>query len=57
MNKYFTRILFLVEVDEQHDILQAYQMDNEEFSFGYEFVKNAVLRATTSSTCVASASV
>lgn len=34
----------LVDVDEEHDISSAYQMDNEEFSFGYEFVKKATLR-------------
>lgn len=34
----------LVEVDEDKDVLQAFQMDNEEFSFGYEFVKNATMR-------------
>lgn len=34
----------LVDVDEDHDISKAYEMDNEEFSFGYEFVKKATLR-------------
>ena len=34
----------LVDVDEDHDITSAYKMDNEEFSFGYEFVKKATLR-------------
>lgn len=34
----------LVDVDEDHDISSAYQMDNEEFSFGYEFVKKATMR-------------
>ena len=34
----------LVDVDEDHDISSAYQMDNEEFAFGYEFVKKATLR-------------
>ena len=34
----------LVEVDEDKDVLQAFQMDNEEFSFGYEFVKSATMR-------------
>lgn len=34
----------LVDVDEDHDISKAYQMDNEEFAFGYEFVKKATLR-------------
>jgi len=34
----------LVDVDEEHDISKAYEMDNEEFAFGYEFVKKATLR-------------
>ncbi|NLC25116.1 MAG: DEAD/DEAH box helicase, partial [Fastidiosipila sp.] len=34
----------LVDVDEEHDIISAYEMDNEEFAFGYEFVKKATLR-------------
>lgn len=34
----------LVDVDEDHDISSAYEMDNEEFVFGYEFVKKATLR-------------
>ena len=34
----------LVDVDEDHDISSAYRMDNEDFPFGYEFVKKAVLR-------------
>ncbi len=34
----------LVDVDEEHDIIKAYQMDNDEFSFGYEFVKKANIR-------------
>lgn len=34
----------LVDVDEDHDISCAYEMDNEEFAFGYEFVKKATLR-------------
>lgn len=34
----------LVDVDEEHDIISAFQMDNEEFAFGYEFVKKATLR-------------
>ena len=34
----------LVDVDEDHDISQAYEMDNEDFAFGYEFVKKATLR-------------
>ena len=34
----------LVDVDEDHDISSAYRMDNEEFPFGYEFVRKATLR-------------
>jgi DEAD/DEAH box helicase domain-containing protein len=34
----------LVDVDEDNDINKAYQMDNDEFHFGYEFVKKATLR-------------
>ena len=34
----------LVDVDENNDILSAYSMDNDEFTFGYEFVKKATLR-------------
>ncbi|NLK72668.1 MAG: DEAD/DEAH box helicase [Clostridiales bacterium] len=34
----------LVDVDEDNDIYKAYQMDNDEFPFGYEFVKKATLR-------------
>lgn len=34
----------LVDVDEDQDISSAFQMDNEEFAFGYEFVKKAILR-------------
>ena len=34
----------LVDVDEDHDITSAYQMDNEDFPFGYEFVRKATLR-------------
>ncbi|NLY44345.1 MAG: DEAD/DEAH box helicase [Clostridiaceae bacterium] len=34
----------LVDVDEDKDIYKAYQMNNEEFPFGYEFVKKATLR-------------
>jgi len=42
-NVFYCRQL-LVDVDEEHDISAAYQMDNEEFPFGYEFVKKAALR-------------
>ena len=34
----------LVDVDEDHDILSAYRMNNDDFPFGYEFVKKAALR-------------
>jgi DEAD/DEAH box helicase domain-containing protein len=34
----------LVDVDEDKDIVKAYRMDNEEFAFGYEFVKKATMR-------------
>lgn len=34
----------LVDVDEDKDIVQAYQMDNDKFPFGYEFIKKATIR-------------
>lgn len=34
----------LVDVDEDHDIYSAYSLDNDEFPFGYEFVRKATLR-------------
>lgn len=34
----------LVDVDEDHDITSAYEMDNKDFPFGYEFVRKATLR-------------
>jgi DEAD/DEAH box helicase domain-containing protein len=34
----------LVDVNEDEDITKAYRMDNDEFAFGYEFVKKATLR-------------
>ncbi len=34
----------LVDVNEDQDIYKAYRMDNDEFAFGYEFVKKATLR-------------
>lgn len=40
---FYTKQL-LVDVDEEHDIASAYRMDNDEFAFGYEFVKKAKLR-------------
>jgi DEAD/DEAH box helicase domain-containing protein len=39
---YFKQLL--VDVNEDKDISIAYRMDNEEFNFGYEFVKKATLR-------------
>ena len=42
-NTFYCRQL-LVDVDEAHDITSAYRMDNEEFPFGYEFVRKATLR-------------
>lgn len=41
--KFYSKQL-LVDVDEDHDIEKAYSMNNEDFPFGYEFVKKAVLR-------------
>jgi DEAD/DEAH box helicase domain-containing protein len=34
----------LVDVDEDRDVQDAYQMDNDEFPFGYEYVQKATLR-------------
>jgi DEAD/DEAH box helicase domain-containing protein len=34
----------LVDVNEDTDITKAYQMNNNDFEFGYEFVKKAVMR-------------
>jgi DEAD/DEAH box helicase domain-containing protein len=34
----------LVDVDENKDIIKAYSMSNNEFKFGYEFVKKAIMR-------------
>ena len=42
-NTFYCRQL-LVDVDEEHDIASAYEMGNEEFPFGYEFVRKATLR-------------
>lgn len=39
---YFKQLL--VDVDEDNDIYKAYRMDNDDFAFGYEFVKKATLR-------------
>ncbi len=41
--KFYNKQL-LIDVDEEHDITKAYQMDNDDFSFGYEFVKKAKIR-------------
>ena len=42
MTKFFLRRL-LVDVDDKN-VYKAYQMDNQEFPFGFEFVKTAKLR-------------
>ncbi len=42
-NVFYTKQM-LVDVDEDHDIESAFQMNNDEFPFGYEFVKKATLR-------------
>ncbi|MDD2496869.1 MAG: DEAD/DEAH box helicase, partial [Desulfitobacteriaceae bacterium] len=34
----------LVDVNEDKDINKAYRMDNDDFAFGYEFVKKATMR-------------
>ena len=41
--KFYTKQL-LVDVDEDKDIEKAYAMNNDDFPFGYEFVKKATLR-------------
>lgn len=41
--KFYTKQL-LVDVDEDQDIVSAYSMNNDEFPFGYEFVRKADLR-------------
>ncbi|MBE6091573.1 MAG: DEAD/DEAH box helicase [Selenomonas ruminantium] len=41
--KFYTKQL-LVDVDEEHDIEKAYSMNNDDFPFGYDFVKKATLR-------------
>ena len=43
-NNVFYYKQLLVDVDEDHDISSAYRMDNEDFPFGYEFVRKATLR-------------
>lgn len=42
-NVFYTKQM-LVDVDEDHDIVSAYQMNNDDFPFGYEFVRKATLR-------------
>lgn len=42
-NTFFCRQL-LVDVDEENDITSAFEMNNNDFPFGYEFVKKATLR-------------
>ena len=42
-NRFYCKQL-LVDVDENHDIECAYSMNNEDFPFGYEFVRKATLR-------------
>ncbi len=34
----------LVDVDEEKNIIKAFRMDNQDFPFGYEFVRKAVMR-------------
>ena len=34
----------LIDVDEDHDVYKAFEMDNADFPFGYDFVKKAVIR-------------
>lgn len=34
----------LVDVDEENDIVSAYRMDNDDFAFGYEFVRKADIK-------------
>lgn len=34
----------LVDVNEEHDIISAYRMDNDDFPFGYEFVSKADIK-------------
>ncbi len=41
--RFYTKQL-LVDVDEDKDIEKAYAMNNDDFPFGYEFVKKATLR-------------
>ena len=43
VNSFFCKQL-LVDVDEENDITCAYEMNNKEFPFGYEFVRKATLR-------------
>ena len=41
----------LVDVDENKDISKAYRMDNDEFAFGYEFVRKATMREINFGEC------
>ena len=34
----------LVDVDELHDVIKAYSIENDQYSFGYDFVKKATIR-------------
>ncbi len=34
----------LVEVDDDKDVIQAYEMDNKDFKWGYEFLQKATMR-------------
>lgn len=34
----------LVDVDESKDVVKAFEIENEEFTFGYEFVRKATMR-------------
>ena len=43
VNTFFCKQL-LVDVDEENDITSAFEMNNKEFPFGYEFVRKATLR-------------
>ncbi len=43
VNTFFCKQL-LVDVDEEKDITSAFEMHNNDFPFGYEFVRKAILR-------------
>lgn len=42
-HKFFDKEM-LVDVDEDKDIIKAYRMDNKDFTFAYDFVRNATMR-------------